>query len=405
MIPLRWLLAFVLLTSSTSRHVFRGTTSVKTFSDGHGYVMVDDSALARPSESLHHNASESHISSPPFHAYTIRRQETAPKLIVSDQKNESPSSCPLLQTVASKRVAVIIRGNFFRSGHDQDCAWADDEVRRRQNDATESLVEHVIEPLERCSFKLDVFAAAMTTTMMTDDSDDDDPKKKKKSSSSSSSSSSDHVPCEHAHQDLIATKIVAPGSPARHVVANHLVYGDGQGYSLRLAMELFKLRAPSRPNDYALIVFARYDFKFTTPISEWQNLDAFTFLSLCEPAKKAVPPHPRNLSSCANDIVVTTPGSLFECFDRAAGSGVCFNHPKNNNNNQAAHVQQHGHHCADAVYEQIKQIREEGVEEGEGSVGSSFEEAIRTLTPWVPPRSVHDASPLGVLNIYGGGGG
>lgn len=240
---------------------------------------------------------------------------------------DSPNAaCP----VASSRVALLLRGYAFRpppvlqqgaagTGGCSDLASAHAE----QLEATQSLLAHIIEPLEACANTVEIIATECSR----------------------------RTGCP-----LLAPLFASLG--AHRFVTNLTACATpgGQPSSVRLTLDTFRAAAlesstsgqlaSTATNDtslmasraiaerYSLVLVTRHDLIFRAPITQWSGLNAsrFNFFGGCEPRcagckngcahcpKPEGKPHIGTRwgggpETCVQDAVHAFPGTLFTIFD------------------------------------------------------------------------------------------
>lgn len=232
----------------------------------------------------------------------------------------------------------------------------------KQFEATSSLLQHVIMPLESiCGAKVDLFVSV-----------------------------SGNYGSELPHCTSLVKRLYS--SFGGRVVAQETRPSSGQHIGMRLAIDLFKHSRNAR-SEYSLVVVARHDFIFKKPITLWQNasltpvdfFSRFNFFSRCE---RRCPDNETRVAfcgpwgddppRCVSDLLYTMPDSLFDACDGAVGQEGCFNGSDSGSGHRA---------CGVEVPRWI-----------ERTARVSSAESWGFLTDWRPRRDIRaEWSPLGHL--------
>ena len=199
---------------------------------------------------------------------------------------------PTLSLPQSGRVAVLLRGQAFRSGGRQaghsglwGCATG---ARDAQMNATRSLIDMITRPLREVQRNT-------VDVIVSEASGEDGP-----------------CPLTWKLKDAFAAEHLLAFEPQKDA--------GGQAESMRVALELFKARAD--PASYDLILIVRHDLRWKLPIDTWHapvDFAKLNFFSRCEPSSGSS-------MGCVEDMVLTMPGRDFAAFDGQVGSGNCFVH-------------------------------------------------------------------------------
>jgi hypothetical protein len=252
------------------------------------------------------------------------------------------------------RVAVLLRGEAFRLlpkwkqgsiiRQGKVCA---DELRQAQLEATQSLMENVVKPLEANGNSVDLYVIVHEEN------------------------------CTHT-QSLL-------DKLGRRTRATKICNSDSQYKNMRTALDFFKEQVREQfhvsniMERYSLIMIARHDLVWEMPISELPevNYGNFNFFSMCEKRpfttfarmkNDSTPVFPKD-PGCVNDIFHMMHASQFAAFDSAVGKETCFDQKDYN-------APFGGHGCYDSVA---------------SSIG---EEQISFLSDWRPAVRVRDHNPI-----------
>jgi hypothetical protein len=258
--------------------------------------------------------------------------------------SESPSSLlalahgsnALITTMPKQiHVAVLMRGQVFRTGgrYGRSCL---DAEKQTQLDATESLVENVVKPLEGNDNSVELFVTVGDKN------------------------------CTHT-QSLLDKF----GGRLR---ATKIFSSLDQGSNMRETLNLFKeqvgkqFQVANVMDRYSLIIIARHDLLWEKPMNQWAgvNYDAFNFFSMCEPKEPK--------EHCVNDMVQMMRGSQFAAFDAAVGKEHCF---------RSGPLFAAGHGC----YPHVAALLDKG-------------EQIAFLTDWRPEYRVREHNDISNPRLY-----
>lgn len=183
-------------------------------------------------------------------------------------------------------IAILVRGQAFRTG--ALTTGCDDAAVSDQLRATESLLTHIVHPLEQKHNTVEFFVL--------------------------NGNSKDACPNFEA---LVVPKFGDRVASVTQFNSNH------QSDNIRKALDQFNEKAGGADKiakRYDLILIVRHDSEWMTPVNSWPTaeFDKFNFFSRCEKiggSKK----------KCINDIVQVMPGSLWKAFDSTVGTKHCFN--------------------------------------------------------------------------------
>ena len=283
-----------------------------------------------------------------------------------------PSSVDIVCPPQTGHVAVVLRGGAFRDGSrfGHDCLTGGMD---KQFEATSSLLQHVIMPLESsCGARVDLFVSV-----------------------------SGHLSSELEHCTSMVERLYSYFG--ERVVAQETRLSAGQDIGMRMALDLFKRRRGAL-SAYSLVIVARHDFIFRKPITLWQTtslspvnfFSRFNFFSrcerrcpenvsresFCESAKLTSPCCGRggdDPPNCVSDLLYTMPGGLFDAFDGAVGQEGCFNGTDSGSGHRA---------CGFEVPRWIERT----------APGVSSSDSWGFLTDWRPRQNVRkEWAPLGHL--------
>ena len=185
------------------------------------------------------------------------------------------------------RVAIILRGQAFREPH-RGTEGCDRRFRERQRQATLSLKEKIISPLENCSKGY----CNTVETFLIEGSN-----------------------CSLVNE--LGTNL------KRTPVVKKTFRSRGQGDGMQRALDEFRLHVKD-PKSYRLVIITRPDIIWKMSIEDWPTVDfgGFNFFSPCE-KNTEVPPR------CVNDILHIMPGEYFDAFDDIVGPGIASALPGN----------------------------------------------------------------------------
>lgn len=235
------------------------------------------------------------------------------------------------QLPRSARVAVILRGEAFRSGVPQGplgyMLSCDPKARSVQLNATTSVLEMIVLPLERRGNQVDIFATV------------------------------NH--CED--RDLLSEIVNIFGD---RVVLVSIMSEAGQGKALHKALDQFvEIVGEKQVAGYKQVIVVRHDLLFGTPIDAWPvECHRINFASYCEISRE---------KTCLNDVLQMMPGALFKNFTAQVGRAKCFN------DMEQSEFRGTGHYCG-------KQLRRAV---GKHRVGVAW--------PWQGEYSVQDSNEWG----------
>jgi hypothetical protein len=286
-------------------------------------------------------------------------------------------------------VAVLMRGQVFRSTGRHGLSCLDSE-KQTQLDATESLLENVVKPLEANSNSVEFFVTVGDEN------------------------------CTHT-QSLLDKF----GGRLR---ATKIFTSHDQGSNMRETLNLFKeqvgkqFQVSNVMDRYSLIIVARHDLMWEKPMSQWAgvNYDAFNFFSQCQPKPNADPSKqgpgkelfvrggPKE--NCVNDVAHMMHGSQFEAFDAAVGKECCFMFMPNGMEdhsqkpgggqlpaNQVASLQAAGHGCYSHVAEWCLRTLasyNRTAKNAEWCAQKKLNQQISFLTDWRPEHRVREHNAL-----------
>jgi len=252
-------------------------------------------------------------------------------------------------------VAIIIRGEAFRlGGRNEDASeqgGCKHEAADEQQEATRSMMQHVVWPLQARQNQVDIYATE---------------------------TSGIGAPCALAPtlQSLyeeVPPQGLATGGRVRVAAFAPVERLAGQAESMRFAMDMFKNASAGAA--YDLIMFVRHDMIWTLAIDAWPppvDFAKFSFLSRCQKNQGGDVEEWAKLGrSCVNDVLLLVPGGMFAAFDETVGAegGKCF---------EAGFRHGAGHECYEAV-------------------ATATGEPPAFATDYVPRGSVRRPSPLGWL--------
>lgn len=200
------------------------------------------------------------------------------------------------------RVAMLLRGQAFR--HRQYSHGCDVASVPVQLNCTESLMTHIVAPLEKNHNSVELFVV--------------------------NGNSKDSCP---SFDELLMPKF------GNRVVSAKEYESPNQADNMNVVLQEFTANSGQFANTYDLIIIVRHDDQWLTSISEWPTaeFDKFNLFSLCEDNGKEF---------CVNDNLHMMPGSLWKGFRDAIGTQYCFN---------ARHRRGLGHNCYPAFAERMGQ--------------------------------------------------
>jgi hypothetical protein len=249
--------------------------------------------------------------------------------------NENPSN----SLPSNGRVAFLVRGEAYRlGGRNLDTAQAggcNEGGTESQNQATDSLLKLLVQPLEARGNQVDMFVTETSGV---------------------------ESPCLLVEPGLQA---MYQGQRNRSVVFRTAVRMGSQADSMRLALDFLKESAHGRVESvYDLVLLVRHDMVWTEAIHKWPppaDFSRFSFTGACE--KRA-----GGAEKCVSDTLLVIPGSLFPAFDSVAGAegSKCF---------EASFRHGSGHECS-------------------GAITRATGQAPSLVTDYVPRASVRRANPL-----------
>ena len=275
--------------------------------------------------------SHAHFSNLPVRASTSKRN------VILHTSESPPNSLP-----SNGRVAFLVRGESYRlGGRNLDTSQAggcNTGGTDSQNQATHSLLNLLVQPLEARGNHVDMFVTETSGVKS---------------------------PCPLVEPGLQA---IYQGNRNRSVVFRTAVRMASQADSIRLALDFLKESADDRVESvYDLVLIVRHDMVWTEAIHKWPppaDFSRFSFMSACEKRSG-------DAEKCVSDTLLLMPGSLFPAFDSVAGAAGsrCF---------VADFRHGSGHECSGAI-----------------TKATGLPPSL--VTDYVPRGSVRRATPLGWL--------
>lgn len=213
----------------------------------------------------------------PYTAFTVQSRNAT---ILLDPKPGSLTALP-----NGSNVAILFRGQAFRSGGRVNATSCSASRVSDQLRITQSALDNIVLPLERHSHTVDIYLVE-----------------------------SGNCPLLHHVAGLFGTRVRV----ASRFKGKRQVHG--------VLKVLDEFRSHAKPDSYKLVVMLRFDLFFKTSIYNWPdvNIDAFNFFSRCEVSPLTITMETEG--GCANDILYVMPGGYVSAFHKMINKVCWFGH-------------------------------------------------------------------------------